>query len=296
MAHLDDTETQRANTIYIRRAMKAPMLLREHEMALARRWRETGDQTALGELVGAYGRMVVSMALKFRHYGLPVGDLIQEGNIGLMQAAQRFEPSRDIRFSTYAQWWIRAAIQDFVLRNWSIVRTGTTAAHKSLFFNLRRLRARLDDPSSEQMTDAQREGIARTLEVNVSDVVEMEGRLAAGDRSLDAPLDPEGAVDWGSLLVDARPTPEDATIELRGTQARTQLVHAALGELNPRERAIIEARRLAEETMTLEALGTKLGLSKERVRQIEHRAMGKLKAALVRRVSDPADLFANPSP
>ena len=292
MAHLDDTETQRANTIYIRRAMKAPMLLREHEMALARRWRETGDQTALGELVGAYGRMVVSMALKFRHYGLPVGDLIQEGNIGLMQAAQRFEPSRDIRFSTYAQWWIRAAIQDFVLRNWSIVRTGTTAAHKSLFFNLRRLRARLDDPSSEQMTDAQRESIARTLDVNVSDVVEMEGRLAAGDRSLDTPLDPEGAVDWGSLLVDARPTPEDATIELRGTQARTQLVHAALGELNPRERAIIEARRLAEETMTLEALGTKLGLSKERVRQIEHRAMGKLKAALVRRVGDPADLFA----
>ena len=117
MAHLDDTETQRANTIYIRRAMKAPLLERAHELDLARRWRETGDQTALAELVGAYGRMVVSVALKFRHYGLPVGDLIQEGNIGLLQAAQRFEPSRDVRFATYAQWWVRAAIQDFVLRN-----------------------------------------------------------------------------------------------------------------------------------------------------------------------------------
>jgi len=156
MAHFDDAQTQRDNLIVIRRAMKTPMLERAREMELALAWRETGNQTALAELVGAYGRMVVSMALKFRHYGLPVGDLIQEGNIGLMQAAQRFEPSRDVRFATYAQWWIRAAIQDFVLRNWSIVRTGTTAAHKSLFFNLRRLRAKLDDPSADRMTDAQR--------------------------------------------------------------------------------------------------------------------------------------------
>ncbi|MBI3506048.1 MAG: RNA polymerase factor sigma-32 [Proteobacteria bacterium] len=296
MAHLDDSDTQRANTIYIRRAMKAPMLARERELELARAWRDTGDQTALGELVGAYGRMVVSAALRFRHYGLPVGDLIQEGNIGLMQAAQRFEPARDVRFSTYAQWWIRAAIQDFVLRNWSIVRTGTTAAHKSLFFNLRRLRARLDDPSAERMTDAQRDGVAATLRVNVSDVVEMEGRLSAVDRSLDAPVAADGETDWGSLLVDQRPTPEAATMALRDETARVRLVHAALGELSPRERAVIEARRLAEEGVTLEALGTKLGISKERVRQIEHRAMGKLKAALVRRVTDPTDLFANPSP
>ncbi len=296
MAHLDDSDTQRANTIYIRRAMKAPMLARERELELARAWRSTGDQTALGELVGAYGRMVVSAALRFRHYGLPVGDLIQEGNIGLMQAAQRFEPARDVRFSTYAQWWIRAAIQDFVLRNWSIVRTGTTAAHKSLFFNLRRLRARLDDPSAERMTDAQRDGVAATLRVNVSDVVEMEGRLSAVDRSLDAPVAADGETDWGSLLVDQHPTPEAATMALCDETARVRLVHAALGELSPRERAVIEARRLAEEGVTLEALGTKLGISKERVRQIEHRAMGKLKAALVRRVTDPTDLFANPSP
>ncbi len=292
MAHLDDTDTQRANTIYIRRAMKAPLLAREHELELARRWRDTGDQTALAELVGAYGRMAVSLALRFRHYGLPVGDLIQEGNIGLMQAAQRFEPSRDVRFSTYAQWWIRAAIQDFVLRNWSIVRTGTTAAHKTLFFNLRRLRARLDDPSSERMSDAQRDTIARTLKVSVPDVAEMEGRLAAGDRSLDAKIGPEGESDWAATLVDPNPTPEDATIGMRGASARVRLVRAALGELDPRERTVIEARQLAEESVTLESLGTKLGISKERVRQIEHRAMGKLKAALVRRVSNPSDLFA----
>jgi RNA polymerase sigma-32 factor len=292
MAHLDDTETQRANTIYIRRAMKAPLLEREHELALARRWRETGDQTALAELVGAYGRMVVSVALKFRHYGLPVGDLIQEGNIGLLQAAQRFEPSRDVRFATYAQWWVRAAIQDFVLRNWSIVRTGTTAAHKSLFFNLRRLRARLDDPSSERMTDDQRRRIATTLRVNASDVVEMEGRLAAVDRSLDAPIGEDGESDWGSTLVDTRPTPEDAAMASRDCNARTRLVREALGDLSPRERAVIEARRLREDGVTLEALGSTLGISKERVRQIEHRALAKLKAALARRVADPADLFA----
>ncbi|MBL8833423.1 MAG: RNA polymerase factor sigma-32 [Rhodospirillales bacterium] len=292
MAHLDDTETQRANAIFIRRAMKAPMLERARELALARAWRETGDQTALGELVGAYGRMVVSVALRFRHYGLPVGDLIQEGNIGLMQAAQRFEPSRDVRFSTYAQWWIRAAIQDFVLRNWSIVRTGTTAAHKSLFFNLRRLRARLDDPSSDHMTDAQRGRIARELRVDLSDVVEMEGRLSAADRSLDAPIGEDGESDWVSTLVDARPTPEAATMDARDGSARRRLVREALGDLSPRERSVIEARKLAEESVTLEALGSKLGISKERVRQIEHRAMGKLKAALVRRVADPSDLFA----
>ncbi len=292
MARFDDRLTQRDDSILIRRAMKAPLLAREREMDLARRWRETGDQTALAELVGAYGRMVVSIALRFRRYGLPVGDLIQEGNIGLLQAAQRFEPARDVRFSTYAQWWIRAAIQDFVLRNWSIVRTGTTAAHKSLFFNLRRLRARFDDPSGERMTDAQRGEIARILRVDLSDVEAMEGRLSAADRSLDAPLGADGEGDWHATLVDERPTPEDAAMETHDSRARTRLVRAALGDLDPRERAVIEARRLAEEGVTLEALGVKLGISKERVRQIEHRALGKLKSAIARRLAGPGDLAA----
>jgi len=293
MAHFDDALTQRDNLIVIRRAMKTPLLDREREHALAEAWRRTGDQTALGELVGAYGRMVVSMALKFRHYGLPVGDLIQEGNIGLMQAAQRFEASRDVRFATYAQWWVRAAIQDFVLRNWSIVRTGTTSAHKSLFFNLRRLRAKLDDPSSERMTHAQRTQIANALRVNLSDVEDMEGRLSAGDRSLDAPVGEDSETAWVSSLVDARPTPEEATMSLHDTAARANLLREALGDLSPRERAVVEARRLAEESLTLEALGDRLGISKERVRQIEHRALAKLKAAVEKRVADPSDLFAH---
>ncbi|MBI1244944.1 MAG: RNA polymerase factor sigma-32 [Alphaproteobacteria bacterium] len=292
MAHFDDHSTQRANTIVIRRAMKAPLLARAREQALARRWRETGDQTALAELVGAYGRLVVSIALRFRHYGLPVGDLIQEGHIGLLQAAQRFEPARDVRFSTYAQWWIRAAIQDFVLRNWSIVRTGTTSAHKALFFNLRRLRARLEDPSAERMNDAQRAEIARQLRVDPSAVVEMEGRLAAADRSLDAPLGEESDSDWNARLVDERPTPESATMAAHDARVRARVVHAALGELDPRERAVIEARRLDENGVTLEALGVRLGISKERVRQIENRALGKLKTAICRRIGDPAELIA----
>lgn len=296
MANYDDNATQTANLRFIRRAMKAPLLAREHEHNLARAWRDTGDQAALDELIGAYGRMVVSAALKFRHYGLPVGDLIQEGHIGLMQAAARFEPSRDVRFATYAQWWIRAAIQDFVLRNWSIVRTGTTAAHKSLFFNLRRVRAKLGDATADSMDGATRAAVAGALGVNVSDVIEMEGRMSGGDRSLDAPVAGEDGStrSWGDTLVDTNPDPEATTIDVRDASARTRLVRAALEDLSPRERTVIEARRLAEDenAVTLERLGARLGVSKERVRQIEARALGKLKEALAKRISDPADLFA----
>jgi RNA polymerase sigma-32 factor len=142
MAYIDDPSTQKSNMDFIRKSMKAPILEKDHELELARRWKDDRDEKALHEMVSSYTRLVISLASKFKHYGLPMGDLIQEGNIGLMQAAERFEPSRELRFSTYASWWIRAAIQDYVLRNWSIVRTGTTAAQKSLFFNFRRLRLR----------------------------------------------------------------------------------------------------------------------------------------------------------
>ncbi len=296
MARLDDTATQAANIRFIRKAMKTKLLARERELDLAKRWRESGDQAALDELIGAYSRMVVSAALKFRHYGLPVGDLIQEGHIGLMQAAARFEPARDVRFATYAQWWIRAAIQDFVLRNWSIVRTGTTAAHKSLFFNLRRVRARLGDRHGEAMTDATRAKVAQELGVTIGDVIEMEGRLSGGDRSLDAPVsgDDGSTRSWGESLADERADPEADAMSWHDRDARTRLLHEALGDLSPRERAVIAARRLAEEdeSVTLETLGSRLGVSKERVRQIEARALGKLKAALEKRVADPADLYA----
>src|SRR5438132_11297772 len=173
MAHIDDTDTQRANVAFIKSSMRAPILERDHEFELARRWRERGDQTALHELVTAYTRLVVATAAKFRHYGLPMGDLIQEGNLGLMQAAARFEPSREVRFSTYAAWWIRSQMQDFILRNWSIVRTGTTAAQKSLFFNLRRLRSRIDEAASGRLSRLSQEKIAKTLQVRVADVAEL---------------------------------------------------------------------------------------------------------------------------
>jgi RNA polymerase sigma-32 factor len=291
VAHIDDPETQRANLQFIKASMKAPMLSREDEFALARRWREAGDTAALHRLVGAYTRLVVATAARFRNYGLPAGDLVQEGNVGLMQAAARFEPERDIRFSTYAAWWIRSAMQDYVLRNWSIVRTGTTSAHKSLFFNLRRLRARIEDASGQPMGDEGRRRIARELGVHLADVVTMEQRLSGGDQSLNAPVGASGEDDWQDFLADARPSPEEVVIGLRDAGTRSKWLAEALSELSSRERAIIAGRRLSEEGATLEALGRELGVSKERVRQLEHRALEKLRLSMARRVDRHQDLL-----
>src|SRR5215471_3561758 len=205
MAYIDDPETQKANLNFIKASMKEPLLLRDHEFELARQWREDRDVEALHELVRAYTRLVVSTATRFRNYGLPMGDLVQEGNVGLMQAAARFEPDREVRFSTYATWWIRSAIQDYVLRNWSIVRTGTTAAQKSLFFNLRRLRAKIEDPSKNHMSEENRAYIARTLDVPESEVESMEIRLSAADRSLNALIGDGVEDDWQDVLADTRP-------------------------------------------------------------------------------------------
>jgi RNA polymerase sigma-32 factor len=286
MAHLDDFETQRANARFIRRAMQARLLSREHEQDLARRWREAGDEAALHELTGAYGRLVVAVAGRYRGYGLPVGDLIQEGHVGLMQAAARFEADRGVRFSTYATWWIRAAMQDFVLRNWSIVRTGTTAAQKSLFFNLRRLRARIADPSGAALTPEQRDRIAADLGVPPADVAAMELRLAAADQSLNVGIAEDGELERQDLIPDERPGPEEVVIGMRDAATRSRWLNEALAELNERERAIIAGRRLAEDSVTLEQLGNTLGISKERVRQLEQRALGKLRSSIRRRLDD----------
>src|SRR5690606_22247635 len=188
MPHTDTPETQRANRRFMRRAMTVPLLDKETEFELARRWREDGDEQALHRLTRAYMRLVISLATRFRNYGLPYGDLIQEGNVGLMQAAARFEPERGVRFSTYASWWIRAAIQDYILRNWSIVRIGTTAAHKSLFFNLRKLRSLIANGTRQNLTEEDRSFIARQLGVSIADVSAVDARLMAGDRSLNAPV------------------------------------------------------------------------------------------------------------
>ena len=292
MAHIDDMGTQKANLGYIRQAMDEPMLGREHEQELARNWRDKRDEKALHELVRSYMRLVVAMATRFRHYGLPVGDLIQEGNIGLMQAAERFEPEREVRFSTYASWWIRSAIQDYILRNWSIVRTGTTASQKSLFFNLRRLRAKIEgERNSPNLGEDGRLAIAKELGVSLKDVTEMEGRLSGNDHSLNAPIGETGEDEWQSLLSDERPNPEDIVIGMKDAQTRSRWLNDALRDLTDREQRIIRERHLGQEVVTLEDLGKQLGVSKERVRQLEARAMDKLKESMVRHVSDIHELL-----
>lgn len=274
---------------YLKRAMDAPLLEREEELGLATAWRDNGDEVALHKLTTAYMRLVVAVAAKFRHYGLPFPDLVSEGNIGLMQAAARFEPERGVRFSTYASWWIRSSIQDYVLRNWSIVRTGTTAAQKSLFFNLRRLRALIKDVGSGALTPENRAYVAQALRVGEDDVDQMASRLAAVDRSLNAPFTEDGDGEWQDLLADERPDPEASAMDSRDTSKRSEWLGEAMDRLSDREQLIIRERRLREDSVTLEKLGVRLGISKERVRQIEHQALNKLKNALTETVGDPEE-------
>lgn len=292
MGTISDPETQRANQEFVRVSMRQPLLTREHEYDLAVRWRDGGDERALHELVSSYTRLVVAMASRFRSYGLPQGDLVQEGNVGLMQAAARFEPERDVRFSTYAAWWIRSAMQDYVLRNWSIVRTGTTAAQKSLFFNLRRLRAKIEAArQGVPLDDEGRAKIAEELNVSIHDVESMEMRMSGGDQSLNAGIAENSEDEWQDFIADDGPSPEDATISRKDADRRTRWLDTALSQLSDRERHIIVERRLREDGVTLEALGRALGVSKERVRQLEHRAMGKLRSAMQRFVDRPGDLL-----
>ena len=287
MAYFDDSTSHSAHRAFVQQAMKAPLLTREREQELAIRWGDHGDTDAIQELVTAYTRLVVSMAAQFRRYGLPASDLIQEGTIGLMQAAQRFEHGRDVRFSTYASWWIRSSMQEFVLRNWSIVRTGTTAAQKKLFFNIRRLRAAIEGSNGSGFGDAERAKIAEDLQVPLKEVGYMEQRLAVGDRSLDAPRGNDGEADWNDSLADMRPNPEEVVIGLRDGETRSRWLREALTELSPRDQKIIMARRLAEEATSLEEIGRELGISKERVRQLEMRALLKLQKSVRRLANVP---------
>lgn len=291
MAHIDDAQTQRANISFIKATMRERLLSRDEEQEYARRWRYDGDEIALHKLVKAYTRLVISTATKFRNYGLPMGDLVQEGNVGLMQAAARFEPERDVRFSTYASWWIRSAMQDYVLRNWSIVRTGTTAAQKSLFFNLRRLRARINDAPNGRMTQSGRERVSHELRVAVEEVEAMEMRLSAADQSLNATISDGSEDNWQDFLADSRPSPESVVRDTHDTETRSAILRETIEQLTDREQVIIQERRLVDDGATLEQLGKKLGVSKERVRQLEHRALNKLKIALQERVEAPKDLF-----
>jgi len=217
-----------------------------------------------------------------------MSDLVQEGNIGLLQAAARFEPEREVRFSTYAAWWIRSAMQDFVLRNWSIVRTGTTAAQKSLFFNLRRMRAKHADEVDGWLSGNAKDKIATELRVRVTDVEDMEMRLAGSDQSLNATVSEASDDEWQDFMCDDGPNPEELVQEGHDNATRSGWLHTAMEELSEREQIIIRERRLRDDPLTLEELGKRLGISKERVRQIEHKVLRKLRTSVTRLGSDTA--------
>jgi len=274
----------------MRAAMKAPYLERDEERALAVRWKDERDQEALHRLAAAHMRLVIAMAARFRHFGLSMSDLIQEGHVGLLEAAARFEPEREVRFSTYATWWIRASIQDYVLRNWSIVRGGTSSAQKALFFNLRRMRARLSRDGAPSGDPGVYAVIARAIGVSSDDVALMDSRLSGPDLSLNAPItESDGdSADRQDFIICPAPLPDETVGEEIDRERRAVWLGRALGALNEREFKIVAERRLTDEGATLESLGQKLGISKERVRQIEGRALEKLRVELVKTQDDRA--------
>ncbi len=268
-----------------RQAARAEFLDADTEVALARAWRDAGDTAALHRLVTAYLRLAISMAARFRRYGAPMGDLVQEASIGLMKAAEKFDPDRGVRFSTYAAWWIKASIQDYVMRNWSLVRTGSTSSQKSLFFNLRRVEARLIREAAGRgealAGSALRQAVAADLGVPECDVEMMSGRLTGSDLSLNARQgEGEDAREWMDLLEDEAPQAAESTERRHDTERLRGWLVAALHGLNPRERFIVAERKLKDEPRTLDSLGHELGLSKERVRQLEAAAFAKMRRSL----------------
>ena len=290
---LDSTGSDRM----ARRAMRAEMLDAETELALARAWRDHRDEAALHRLVTAYMRLAISMASKFRRYGAPMPDLIQEAGLGLMKAADRFDPERGVRFSTYAVWWIKASIQEFVMRNWSLVRTGSTTSQKALFFNLRRIQAELLREArevGESLDGAElNRRAADRLGVPLADLVMMEGRLSGGDVSLNIrPTGDEDGREWIDSIADEGEETGEAVARSKDAQALQGWLAQSLATLTPREQRVIRARKLAEDPVTLESLGEELGLSKERVRQIEAAALAKMKRDLVQRAPGVHSLLA----
>jgi RNA polymerase sigma-32 factor len=262
----------------IRKAMSAPILSIERERELTKAWCEDGDEKALAELTHCHMRMAVSTAIKFRGYGLPLADLIQEGAIGLLEAAKRFDCEREVRFCTYAGWWIRASMQDYVLRNWSIVRIGSKSAHKTIFFNLSRIRSMIEEV--DNVGPIAREKVAKKFNVTGDDIEFMTARLGRRDMSLNATLNEDGDTERQEMIPDDRDLPDasaEAEIDL---EKRRSWLGSAMQDLTSRERRIIDQRFFGDDKVTLSQLGVDLGLSKERVRQIEKQAIGKLRASL----------------
>ncbi|MBL8704841.1 MAG: RNA polymerase sigma factor RpoH [Rhodospirillales bacterium] len=265
---------------YLQEIRRFPMLTPEEEFLLAKRWREHNDTEAAHQLVTSHLRLVAKIAMGYRGYGLPVSELISEGNVGMMQAVKRFDPDRGFRLATYAMWWIRAAIQEYILHSWSLVKMGTTAAQKKLFFNLRRLKGQMKEIDEGDLPPESVKKIAKTLDVTEDDVVQMNRRLAAPDHSLNAPVRQDGEGEWQDWLVDPSESQETRLADHEELDKRTQLLSEAMKTLNQRERHILEQRRLKDEPATLEDLSREYGISRERVRQIEVRAFEKLQKAI----------------
>jgi RNA polymerase sigma-32 factor len=264
---------------YLHDIRRFAMLEREQEYELARRWRERGDRDAANQLVTSHLRLAVKIAMGYRGYGLPVSEIISEGNIGLMQALSRFEPEKGFRFSTYAIWWIRASIQDYILRSWSLVKIGTTANQKKLFFKLRSAKNKIAAFDGGDLRPDQVALIAKNLDVTDQEVVDMNRRLG-GDKSINAPLQQDGETgEWQDRLVDQSPSPEAIVIEQDDKEYQHNALIAAIGVLDDRERRIFEARHLVDEPLTLEDLAEKFNVSRERIRQIEARAFEKVRKA-----------------
>jgi RNA polymerase sigma-32 factor len=265
---------------YLQEIRKFPMLAPQEEYMLAKRWREHADPDAAHRLVTSHLRLVAKIAMGYRGYGLPLSELISEGNVGMMQAVKRFDPDRGFRLATYAMWWIRAAIQEYILHSWSLVKMGTTAAQKKLFFNLRKLKGQLQAIDEGDLSPENVKRIATELGVPEPDVVSMNRRLAAPDHSLNAPLRADGEGEWQDWLVDESSDQEESLGERQELGLRRDLLRGALSHLTERERDILTERRLKEQPTTLEDLSQKYGISRERVRQIEVRAFEKLQKAI----------------
>ena len=265
---------------YLEEIRRFPMLEPEEEFMLAKRWQEQGDTEAAHRLVTSHLRLVAKIAMGYRGYGLPLNEIISEGNVGLMQAVKRFDPDRGFRLATYAMWWIRAAIQEYILHSWSLVKMGTTAAQKKLFFNLRKLKGQMQAIDEGDLPPETVKAIAERLDVTETEVVEMNRRLEGADRSLNVPLRVDSDTDWQDWLVDEAASQETNLVESDEFDHRMSLLHRAMSVLNERERHILTERRLKDEPTTLEELSGEYGISRERVRQIEVRAFEKLQRAI----------------
>jgi RNA polymerase sigma-32 factor len=266
---------------YLQEIQKFPLLTAEEEYMLAKRWREHGDKQAAEKLVTSHLRLVAKMAMGYRGYGLSLAELISEGNIGLMQAVKKFEPEKGFRLTTYAMWWIRASIQEYVLKSWSLVKMGSSLAQKRLFFNLRRMKSRLGAYDENALSPEDLQEIATELDVSEADVESMNARMLGGDHSLNAHVGAEGEEEWINLLASDEASAETTLADSQEYNQRSMALIKAMDGLNDREKDILTRRRLSEEPDTLENLSQHYGISRERVRQIENRAMEKLQLAML---------------